>query len=76
MRSTGVQAPTSGIPAAQCVPEKTYPYQYIIDISALYIYQIGPALKDVVTPYTHISEASRYILYTIILTFDDICTIS
>ena len=33
-------------------------------------------LKDVVTPYTHISEASRYILYTIILTFDGICTIS
>ena len=32
--------------------------------------------KDVVTPYTHISEASRYILYTIILTFDGICTIS
>ena len=39
----------------------------------------NPALdivKDVVTPYTHISEASRYILYTIILTFDGICTIS
>ena len=34
------------------------------------------SLKDVVTPYTHISEASRYILYTIILTFDGICTIS
>ena len=34
------------------------------------------AFKDVVTPYTHISEASRYILYTIILTFDGICTIS
>ena len=33
-------------------------------------------LKDVVTPYTHISEASRYILYTIILTFDGICTLS
>ena len=33
-------------------------------------------IKDVVTPYTHISEASRYILYTIILTFDGICTIS
>ena len=33
-------------------------------------------LKDVVTPYTHFSEASRYILYTIILTFDGICTIS
>ena len=33
-------------------------------------------VKDVVTPYTHISEASRYILYTIILTFDGICTIS
>ena len=32
--------------------------------------------KDVVTPYTHISEASRYILYTIILTFDGICTLS
>ena len=32
--------------------------------------------KDVVTPYTHISEASKYILYTIILTFDGICTIS
>ena len=32
--------------------------------------------KDVVTPYTHISEVSRYILYTIILTFDGICTIS
>ena len=34
------------------------------------------SLKDVVTPYTHISDASRYILYTIILTFDGICTIS
>ena len=34
------------------------------------------SVKDVVTPYTHISEASRYILYTIILTFDGICTIS
>ena len=33
-------------------------------------------VKDVVTPYAHISEASRYILYTIILTFDGICTIS
>ena len=33
-------------------------------------------VKDVVTPDTHISEASRYILYTIILTFDGICTIS
>ena len=33
-------------------------------------------IKDVVTPYTHISEASRYILYTIILTFDGICTLS
>ena len=33
-------------------------------------------IKDVVTPYTHISESSRYILYTIILTFDGICTIS
>ena len=33
-------------------------------------------LKDVVTPYTHISEASRYILYTIILTIDGICTLS
>ena len=32
--------------------------------------------KDVVTPYTHISEASRYILYTIILTIDGICTLS
>ena len=32
--------------------------------------------KDVVTPYTHISEASRYILYTIILTFDGICMLS
>ena len=32
--------------------------------------------KDVVTPYTHISEASRYILYTKILTFDGICTLS
>ena len=34
------------------------------------------SLKDVVTPYTHISEASRYILYTIILTLDGICTLS
>ena len=33
-------------------------------------------VKDVVTPYTHISEASRYILYTIILTIDGICTLS
>ena len=33
-------------------------------------------LKDVVTPHTHISEASRYILYTIILTIDGICTLS
>ena len=33
-------------------------------------------IKDVVTPYTHISEASRYILYTIILTFDGICMLS
>ena len=32
--------------------------------------------KDVVTPYTHISEASRYMLYTIIITFDGIFTIS
>ena len=32
--------------------------------------------KDVVTPYKHISEASRYILYTILLTFDGICTLS
>ena len=37
---------------------------------------LGLGLKDVVTPYTHISEASRYILYTIILTFDGICTLS
>ena len=27
---------------------------------------IGHVIKDVVTPYTHISEASRYILYTVI----------
>ena len=33
-------------------------------------------LKDVVTPHTHISEASKYILYTIILTIDGICTLS
>ena len=33
-------------------------------------------IKDVVTPYTHIPEASRYILYTKILIFDGICTIS
>ena len=37
---------------------------------------IGEQFKDVVTPYTHISEASRYILYTIILTIDGICTLS
>ena len=37
---------------------------------------LNKSLKDVVTPYTHISEASRYILYTIILTIDGICTLS
>ena len=39
-------------------------------------YEKQCSIKDVVTPYTHISEASRYILYTIILTFDGICTLS
>ena len=43
---------------------------------ASYHYAVKHVMKDVVTPYTHISEASRYILYTIILTFDGICTIS
>ena len=38
--------------------------------------KLDSLFKDVVTPYTHISEASRYILYTIILTFDGICTLS
>ena len=41
-----------------------------------YVLTVTIRLKDVVTPYTHISEASRYILYTIILTLDGICTIS
>ena len=39
-------------------------------------YCVNLNFKDVVTPHTHISEASRYILYTIILTIDGICTLS
>ena len=48
----------------------------VIDIDNRRICAVRFELKDVVTPYTHMSEASRYILYTIILTFDGICTIS
>ena len=47
-------------------------YCISVDVTLLALQRV----KDVVTPYTHISEASRYILHTIILTFDGICTLS
>ena len=73
-----------------CAPLKEYVFEGLIKISAAVcivsnirnsavcspIDNVLRNVKDVVTPYTHISEASRYILYTIILTFDGICTIS
>ena len=51
-------------------------YWLRMNISLVFAFGWYLYVKDVVTPYTHISEASRYILYTIILTFDGICTIS
>ena len=59
---------------ALCIERQMYIQEIYINKPSIAV--MHKLFKDVVTPYTHISEASRYILYTIILTIDGICTLS